>query len=120
MEVIHLLFKDPGLVALYLTLYLIAFSSLLGIIFLAVASSRRRFTDTYLGGEPESVVDTTTPSPMNLYWGFIKRFGRGLYRSIRDRFHTGNLQDWISLMASWYGLLIILSIILGIIYVAVR
>ncbi len=119
-RVIHLVFNDPGVLTIYLTLYLIAVSSLLGIIFLLVASRKRRITPVYLGGEPENVINTPTPSPMNLYWGFIKRFAKSLYVEIRDKTHTGNLQDWIKLMASWYGFLLLVSLVLGIIYVIWR
>jgi hypothetical protein len=116
MILVHEIYSDPGLLTVYATLYLTLTLLILLIIYRMIANRRFRVTTLYLSGEPEDVINTPTPSPANLYWGFIKRLARGLYTGIRDRMHTGNLQDWVRFMASWYGFLLLLSIILGIIY----
>lgn len=109
--------NDPGLTALYLSLYMITGFIVLGIILLFVQSKNRRATDMYLSSEPESIISELTPGPANLYWGFMKKFARRLYDYLLNRMHTGSLQDWVDFMFSWYGLLLIISMVLGIIYV---
>ncbi len=118
--VVRHVISDPGLVALYLTAYMLIALALLTIIFVAISSKKRRVTTIYLSGEPKDVIKEHVPAPGHLYWGFVKRFARRIYEYLIERMHTGNLQDWINFMASWYGLLLLLSIILGIIYVYMR
>ncbi len=118
--VVQYTISDPGLVALYLTAYMLIALAILIVIFIAISSKKRRITTIYLSGEPEDVIKEHVPAPGNLYWGFMKRFARRTYEFLVEKMHTGNLQDWISFMASWYGLLLLLSIILGIIYVYMR
>lgn len=120
MFVYEIRYADPGLIALYLSLYMLTGFIILFIILLLVQSKKRRVTDMYLSGEPESVVKEPTPGPGNLYWGFMKRFAKRLYGYLLNRMHTGSLQDWVDFMFSWYGLLLIISIVLGIIYVVTR
>ncbi len=111
-----LMTSDPGTVALVLSLLMWVVFGVLAVIYLAVRNNRVRRTDVYLSGEPENIVDKPSPSPANLYWGFLKKFAYGLYKQLRDKVHTGNLQDWVNFMAGWYGLLLIIAIIVGIIY----
>jgi len=118
--VVQHIIGDPGLVALYLTAYMLIALAVLVVIFIAVSSKKRRVTTIYLSGEPEDVIKEHVPAPGHLYWGFMKRFARRTYEYLVGKMHTGNLQDWINFMVSWYGLLLLLSIILGIIYVYMR
>ncbi len=116
MYVVELKYGDPGLVALAASLFMFTAFIIVLLIYEGLRNKKTRFTETYLGGEPEDIVSNPTPSPANLYWGFVRRFARVLYRAVRDRMHTGNLQDWLLFMTSWYGLLLLVSIILGAIY----
>lgn len=70
----------------------------------------RRVTEIYLSGEGEDVVSSYTPSPTNMYWTIIKRFFKYIYEGLVEKMHTGNLIDWASFMASWSGVLILISI----------
>ncbi len=108
---------DPGLIALEASLYMFTAFTIILVVYEALRNKRVRYTGTYLGGEPEDIVSNPTPSPANLYWGFIKKFAGSLYHALRDRMHTGSLQDWLLFMSSWYGLLLLLSIILTVVYV---
>ncbi len=113
-------FSDPGLIALYLSIYMFTGFTLLVLIFLVVKSGKRRVSPIYLSGEPEEAVEEPLPGPAHFYWGFMRRFARRLYNYLLNRMHTGSLQDWIDYMFSWYGLLVLVSIILGIIYYVLR
>jgi hypothetical protein len=118
--VVNIELSDPGLVALYLSIYMFTGFALLALIFLVVRSRKRRVSTLYLSGEPEEVVREPFPGPAHFYWGFMKRFARRLYDYLLNRMHTGSLQDWVDYMFSWYGLLVLISIILGIIYYVLR
>lgn len=113
-------FIDPGVLAVYLSIYMVLAFLSIAIIYFIVRTGRERITTTYLSGEPEDIVSNPTPSPSHLYWAIMSRFAAKLYDCLRERMHTGNLQDWIDFMASWYGLLLVLSIIIGLIYILAR
>lgn len=117
MHVYNIHSTDPGLTALYLSLYMATILVVAVALFAAIAGRRRRVTPIYLGGEPEELVANPTPNPIHLYWGFVKKYCAGVYRVVREKTHTGNLQDWVRLMASWYGLLLLIALVLGAVYV---
>lgn len=81
------------------------------ILYYALKSRRSRETTVYLSGEPESTVSMITPSILALYWGFMKRFARALYKSLVEDVHTGSLHDWYRFISSWLGLLLVLSVL---------
>lgn len=112
-------FMDPGVLAVYLSIYMVLAFLSISIIYFIVRSGRERNTAIYLSGEPEDIASNPTPSPSHLYWAIMSRFVAKLYIYLCERMHTGNLQDWLNFMASWYGLLLLLSIIIGLIYVLV-
>ncbi|MEM4533100.1 MAG: sodium:proton antiporter [Desulfurococcaceae archaeon] len=90
----------------------------LGAFYILLKPGSRRKTSIYLSGEGEEVISfkSITPSTLNLYWFFIKRFAKKIYEHLVNTIHTGNLMDWVEFMVSWYGLLIIASILTTIIY----
>jgi hypothetical protein len=81
-------------------------------IYYALRSRRIRSTSVYLSGEPESVVSSITPSIASLYWGFMKKFAKSLYKLLVERVHTGSLHDWFKFLSSWFSLLLIIAIII--------
>ncbi len=96
----------------YVTTLVTGFIVLLLItIYYALRSRRIRNTSVYLSGEPESVVSSITPSIASLYWGFIKKFAKSLYKVLVERVHTGSLHDWYKFLSSWFSLLLIIAII---------
>ncbi len=117
MNIYNIHSTDPGLTALLLSLYMATVLVFAAALFVAIANKRRRVTPIYLGGEAEELVANPTPNPIHLYWGFVKRYAASVYRVVREKTHTGNLQDWIRLMASWYGMLLFIALVLGVIYV---
>ena len=80
-------------------------------------SRRVRETTMYLSGEPEEVVSMPAPSVGALYWGFMKRFARSLYKALVESVHTGSLHDWFKFISSWLGFLLILLILIYTVYV---
>ncbi|MEM4717976.1 MAG: sodium:proton antiporter [Desulfurococcaceae archaeon] len=85
--------------------------SILLLLFYVLKSNRTRITSVYLSGEGENVVSHITPSVGSLYWGFIKRFAKTLYRSLVEKVHTGSLHDWFKFISSWFSILLLLAII---------
>lgn len=87
----------------------------------SLAGSRRiRCTSVYLSGEGEDVVSQLTPSIASLYWGFVKRFARSLYRSLIETVHTGSLHDWFRFISSWLSILILIAIIVYLALILMR
>ncbi len=113
-------FMDPGVLAVYLSIYMVLAFLSIAIIYYILRTSKERTTTMYLSGESEEIVSNPTPSPSHLYWAIMSRFAAKLYDCLRERMHTGNLQDWIGFMTSWYGLLLVVSIIIGLIYTLAR
>lgn len=98
--------------ALYLvTLLLGVVLLVLIVIYYSLKSKRIRYTTTYLSGEPESVVSSISPSIASLYWGFMRRFAKTLYRHLVESVHTGSLHDWYRFLSSWLALLLVMAII---------
>lgn len=108
--------ENPELVATVLTFSMIFVFISSYLLYSIVSSKRKRITHIYLSGEPESVVKEFTPGSVNLYWAVIKRLVKDVYEYLVEDMHTGRLTDWAKFMASWYGLLLILSIILTMVY----
>lgn len=98
-EVVYLTILTTGIViSLLLPLYYV------------LRSKRIRLTNVYLSGEPENVVAFITPSIMALYWGFMKKFAKSLYRILLEGVHTGSLHDWFKFLSSWLSILLIAAI----------
>ncbi len=111
------LILDPA-GALTITTFAMALSILVVfILYYALKSRRVRTSTLYLSGEPENVVSTPTPSIASMYWGFMKRFAKSLYRILVEEVHTGSLHDWARFISSWLAILIILAIIIFIVFV---
>ncbi|MGC8953132.1 MAG: sodium:proton antiporter [Desulfurococcus sp.] len=70
-----------------------------------------RTTELYLSGEGENVVSNLSPGVGSLYYGFMKRFAKNLYRVLAESVHTGSLHDWFNFIASWLGLLVLIAIL---------
>lgn len=86
----------------------------------ALKSRHIRETSVYLSGEPEGVVSEITPGVGALYWGFVRKFAKRTYQALLEKIHTGSLQDWLRFISSWFGLLILLSIVFGVIMIVLR
>lgn len=113
---------NPIDITLTLSLSFITLLMVLTIIYLLVRPKNAgwRITGIYLSGEGEEVVKSHTPSPMNLYWSIMKRFFKSIYRALLERMHTGNFMDWINFMSSWFGVLILISIVFTILTLITR
>lgn len=94
--------------------------SVLLLLYYVLKSNRARITSVYLSGEGENVVSHITPSVGSLYWGFIKRFARALYRSLVEKVHTGSLHDWFKFLSSWFSILLLLAVIVFVLTVYLR
>ncbi|ADV65111.1 hypothetical protein [Desulfurococcus mucosus] len=70
-----------------------------------------RVTGPYLSGEGEDVVGEISPGVGSLYYGFMRRFARSLYRLLTERIHTGSLHGWFMFISSWLGFLVLLTIL---------
>jgi len=115
-----IVYNSPIDLTIVLTISLFISLTVLGLIYWMIRPKARRVTSVYLSGEGEEVVESLSPSPVNLYWSFIKRFAKLLYDYLTRAMHTGSLMDWVSYMVSWYGLLILVSIIVLIGYYFAR
>jgi len=107
--------------AIIISLNMLIVLTILGLLYIVLKPRSRRVTEIYLSGEGEDVIASKayTPSPIHLYWGFIKRFARTVYGYLTEAMHTGNLMDWVEYMISWYGLLILISIIILVVYIII-
>ncbi len=94
---------STGVVALLLVVTLVLYYTL--------KSRTIRVSDVYLSGEPESVVSRLSPSVVALYWGFMRRFAKSIYNMLISRVHTGSLHDWYKFISSWFGVLILISVV---------
>ncbi len=92
-----------GVVALLLVITLLLYYML--------KSRTIRISEVYLSGESESVVSMISPSVASLYWGFIKRFAKSIFNVLVTKVHTGSLHDWYKFISSWYGILLLISIV---------
>ena len=115
-----IIYNNPVEVAIIASINMGIAMIILALIYYVLRPKTRRVTTVYLAGEGEEVVSSFSPSPLNLYWGFIKRFAKKLYKHFTEAMHTGNLMDWVGYMVSWYGLLIILSLLVLITYLIMR
>ncbi|MEM1628777.1 MAG: sodium:proton antiporter [Desulfurococcaceae archaeon] len=111
---------DPVTLAVVTSIIFVALFSLLSILYHVLKNKNERLTETYLCGEPESVISHPAPSISSLYWGFMKKFAKKIYDALIDLVHTGNIQDWAMFMTSWMGLLILISIIVFALYIFTR
>lgn len=115
MEVVYVVnFSD--IVTYTLTATALALGASL-LIYYTLRSKRERVTEVYLAGEPESAVSMISPSIGALYWGFIRKFAKELYEDLVGELHTGSLHDWLKFISSWFGLLMLIAFITGIIIV---
>ena len=112
-------FNNPVEVTIVVSINMAVAMAVLALIYYLLRPRTRRVTNVYLAGEGEEIVKSITPSPLNLYWNFIKRFARVIYDRLTGVMHTGSLMDWVNYMVSWYGLLILLTILTVITYLVV-
>ena len=112
-------FDNPVEVTIVVSINMAVAMAVLALIYYLLRPRTRRVTNVYLAGEGEEIVKSITPSPLNLYWNFIKRFARVIYDRLTGVMHTGSLMDWVNYMVSWYGLLILLTILTVITYLVV-
>jgi len=103
--------SDPS----FATLIILAGSGLsllvASVSYYALKNKGTRISEMYLSGEGEDVVSNPSPGVGSLYYGFMKRFARGLYRLLTEKIHTGSLHDWFSFISSWLGLLVLIAIL---------
>ncbi|MET1160392.1 MAG: sodium:proton antiporter [Thermoprotei archaeon] len=115
-----LLLENPVDITILATINLGVAMTILALVYYIIRPRSRRVTTVYLAGEGEEVVSSISPSPLNLYWFFIKRFAKRIYGYLVEAMHTGNLMDWVDYMVSWYGILILVSILTLIAYTIMR
>lgn len=118
MSITHIF--DPFQTVLYVTIATGIVLGALLIIYSLISSKRVRTTAVYLSGEGEEIVSQLTPSIASLYWGFVKRFARSLYRSLVETIHTGSLHDWFKFISSWLSILILVAIVVYLFLVFTR
>ncbi|MEM1880260.1 MAG: sodium:proton antiporter [Desulfurococcaceae archaeon] len=110
---------DP-FTAVFISTSLVAFLAIfMYVLYYLLKSKRVRETTMYLSGEPEEVVSMPVPSVGALYWGFMKRFARSLYKVLVESVHTGSLHDWFRFISSWLGFLMVLLILIYTVYMLV-
>lgn len=66
----------------------------------------------YACGEDASV-ETISVSSRNLYWAVISSVFKKLYRSLREKLHTGILNDWFISMVLYLTILFIVLVIIA-------
>jgi hypothetical protein len=111
MGIVSIVRVEPWLAATIASGIAIGVSAVLMTLYYSLKTKTSRVTDVYLSGEPENVVSMIMPSIAALYWGFIKRFAKSLYKALIDKVHTGSLHDWYKFISSWFALLILLAVI---------
>ncbi len=112
-------YDNPIDVTIAASINMVVALAILALLYYVLRPRARRVTSVYLAGEGEEIVKSMTPSPLNLYWNFIKRFAKTIYSYLTETMHTGSLMDWAEFMVSWYGLLIILTLLVVITYLIV-
>jgi len=103
---------------LILTILTTALMLLVGLIILASYLVVRRKGSSKSGSEPylcgESMDDFKTfisVGSSNLYWGSVSAILKKFYEVLRDKIHTGVLNDWLVLMCLWFFIATITSLI---------
>ena len=66
----------------------------------------------YLCGEDSKDFSSTlSVGSLNFYWGSIASVLRKFYEVIRDKVHTGVLNDWLSFMSIWLSIAVVVLLI---------
>jgi len=107
------LILNPGTLALALSCVM---GGLVGVLMALFAGGRssRVGDEMYIGGESEQILKHPLPSAVALYWGLVKKAFGKLYSTLRDVVHSGRLNEWCAYMASWFFLLLLISIVVAI------
>lgn len=77
------------------------------LIYLSVRSSggSEAGSEPYLCGESvNDFRDSISVGSENLFWGSTSATLRKLYEVLRDRVHTGILNDWLTYMGIWFSI----------------
>ena len=104
---------SPGALALVMSCVM---GGVMGVILALFAGgkSSKVGDEMYIGGESERVLRKPLPSAVALYWGLVKRAMGKLYITLRDVVHSGRLNEWCAYMASWFLLLLLISIVVAV------
>ncbi len=68
----------------------------------------------YACGE-DSSVETISVSSRNLYWAVISSVFKKLYQNLREKLHTGVLNDWFISMVLYLTIIFIVLVIIALI-----
>ncbi len=103
---------------LTLTVFTTTLMLLVGLIVLVSYLVVRKEGSSKSGSEPylcgESMDDFKayiSVGSSNLYWGSVSAILKKFYEVLRDRVHTGILNDWLVLMSLWFFTAVIISFI---------
>jgi hypothetical protein len=103
---------------LTLTIFTTTLMLLVGLIILTSYLMIRREGSSKSGLDPylcgESIDDFKayiSVGSNNLYWGSVSATLKKFYEVLRDKLHTGVLNDWLVLMGLWFSTAIIISFI---------
>ncbi len=80
-----------------------------------VVSAPEKFKP-YACGEDTSV-ETVSVSSRNLYWAVISSVFKKLYRGLREKLHTGILNDWFISMVLYLTILFIVLVLIALLRV---
>ncbi len=100
---------DPLSTTLILSGVLVFTALIMWIIYTLVKSNpvkvSEEFKEPYLAGEPPTTVSKIDIPSHTLFWGFIYGLSRKLYHYLRERMHSGVLNEWGEYMVAYLGLL---------------
>ncbi|MCC6022270.1 MAG: hypothetical protein LM560_04005 [Desulfurococcaceae archaeon] len=75
-------------------------------------SSSKSGLEAYLCGESmDDFKNHISLGSSNLYWGSVSAVLKKFYDVLRDKIHTGILNDWLVFMSLWFFIAVIISFI---------
>jgi len=109
------MFLDPLTATLILS-GVLAFTALITWFIYSVVKSNptnvsEEFKEPYLAGEPTSTLSRIDAPSNTLFWGFIYGLSRKLYHYLRERMHSGILNEWGEYMSVYLGLLSLVGLL---------
>ncbi len=114
MSMAVIMLNNPLELALMLSICAISVSMIVLAIARITCAGHRRggySEDMYLGGESSSSLRIRIPSVTAMYWGLISRAFKRTFSALRDKVHSGILNEWFYYMSIWFFLLTVIAII---------
>ena len=113
MSLAKTIYIEPGLVIATLSISSLIIALIITLVVKALIRGRIAKTEMYIGGESEDVLSVKSYLSSGWYWAYVSRTMRKVVEVLRDKVHTGILNDWYIYVAFYLTILLVISLILG-------